>query len=40
MIIATIDYKEKKTLLIGFILIKFLDSISYYRVFKYLYENY
>ena len=40
MILATIDYKEKKTVLIVFILIKILESISYYRVFKYLFENY
>jgi len=40
MIIASVDYKEKKTLIVCFILLKFLDNISYFKFFQYLNENY
>jgi hypothetical protein len=40
MIIATFDHIEKKTILICFILLKYLDHISYLKVFQYLNDNY
>ena len=39
MTIASINYLENKTVLICFILLKFLDKISYYKIFQYLHEN-
>ena len=39
MIIASINYVENKTVLICFILLKYLDKISYYKIFQYLNEN-
>ena len=39
MTIASINYQENKTVLICFILLKFLDQISYYKIFQYLHEN-
>ena len=39
-ILSTINYKEKKIIIIGFVIIKFIYTLSYYRVFKCLYENY
>ena len=39
MTIASINYQEKKTVLICFILLKFLDKISYYKILQYLYDK-
>jgi len=36
--IATIDYKNNKSLLIGFIHYKYMDYITYLNIFKYLNE--
>ena len=38
MSIASIDYDNKKTVLIGFVLFKYIDYISYIKIFEYLYE--
>ena len=38
--IATINYKENKTILIGFVCFKYKDSLSYYNIFYYLNEIY
>ena len=38
--IATVDKINNKTILIAFIIFKYMDIESYYRIFKYLNENY
>ena len=38
--IATIDKENDKTILICFAFIKFMDHITYKKVFQYLHENY
>lgn len=38
--IATIDFKENKTILIGFILFKNMDSETYLRILKMLNDNF
>ena len=40
MTIATVDKDNNKTIIIAFLVFKFMDSESYYRIFKYLNENY
>ena len=40
MTIATVDKDNNKTIIIAFVVFKFMDSESYYRIFKYLNENY
>ena len=40
MTMATLDYKKNKTYLICFVLLKFLDQISYCKIFQYLHENF
>lgn len=39
MTITSINYQENKTVLICFILLKFLNKISYYKILQYLHEN-
>lgn len=34
------DKDNNKTIIIAFVIFKFMDSESYYRIFKYLNENY
>ena len=34
--ITVINYKENKTILIGFVCFKYNDSLSYYNIFYYL----
>ena len=36
MSIATIDYESNSTILIGFVFLKYIDSISILNLFKYL----
>ena len=38
--IATIYKINNKTIIIGFIVFKYMDSEYYYRIFKYLNDNY
>lgn len=38
--VATIDYKNNKSILIGFVCNKYMDTISYLNIFKYLNEIY
>ena len=40
MTVATVDKDNNKTLIIAFVVFKYMDSESYYRIFKYLNENY
>jgi len=38
--VATIDYKNNKSILIGFVCYKYMDIILYLNIFKYLNEIY
>ena len=40
MTIASLNYKENKTILICFVSLKYLDKISYLKIFKYLNKNF
>ena len=40
MTIATVDKNKNRTLIIAFVIFKYMDSKSYFRIFKYLHENY
>ena len=40
MTIAALDKKNNQTILICFVILKFLGHISYHRTLKYLYENF
>ena len=39
MSIASLLPNENKTIIIGFVLLKYMDAISYKKIFQYLYEN-
>ena len=38
--IATLDIKENKTIIVGFVMFKYMDQESYIRIFKLLHDNY